>query len=106
MQEFLAHHIERKLRHNGSLVDSIYSNDALSEKAPLTIPQLDRISIFIGEIKEEKWQIALAIQNSNTVERLIDRATALDTIRNNIVFQMILLFTRGLMNSSKLLTMK
>ncbi|GFX71896.1 transposable element Tcb1 transposase [Trichonephila clavipes] len=34
----------------------------------------------IGDITEEKWQIALATQNSNTVEELIDRATALDAI--------------------------
>ncbi|KAF8778276.1 Transposon Tf2-6 polyprotein like [Argiope bruennichi] len=82
MQEFLAHQSERKLRHNESLVDYIYSKDALLEKAPFTIPQPDRISMIIGDITEEKWQIALATQNTNTVEELIDRATALDAIRS------------------------
>ncbi|GFS78005.1 uncharacterized protein NPIL_18131, partial [Nephila pilipes] len=82
MQEFLAHQSERKLKHNESLVDYIYSKDALLEKAPFTIPQPDRISMIIGDITEEKWQIALATQNSNTVEELIDRATALDAIRS------------------------
>ncbi|KAF8763425.1 Retrovirus-related Pol polyprotein like [Argiope bruennichi] len=82
MQEFLAHQNERKLRHNESLVDYIYSKDALLEKAPFTIPQPDRISMIIGDITEEKWQIALATQNTNTVEELIDRATALDAIRS------------------------
>ncbi|GFS54275.1 putative gypsy-29-i dr [Nephila pilipes] len=80
MQEFLAHQSERKLKHNESLVDYIYSKDALLEKAPFTIPQPDRISMIIGDITEEKWQIALATQNTNTVEELIDRATALDAI--------------------------
>ncbi|GFT52695.1 putative gypsy-29-i dr [Nephila pilipes] len=55
MQEFLAHQSERKLKHNESLVDYIYSKDALLEKAPFTIPQPDQ---------------------------LIDRATALDAIRS------------------------
>ncbi|GFU12047.1 uncharacterized protein NPIL_180321 [Nephila pilipes] len=82
MQEFLAHQSERKLKHNESLVDYIYSKDALLEKAPFTIPQPDRISMIIGDITDEKWQIALATQNSNTVEELIDRATALDAIRS------------------------
>ncbi|GFS53856.1 uncharacterized protein NPIL_442191 [Nephila pilipes] len=82
MQEFLAHQSERKLKHNESLVDYIYSKDALLEKAPFTIPQPDRISMIIGDITDEKWHIALATQNSNTVEELIDRATALDAIRS------------------------
>ncbi|GFS71724.1 uncharacterized protein NPIL_550271 [Nephila pilipes] len=82
MQEFLAHQSERKLKHNESLVDYIYSKDALLEKAPFNIPQPDRISMIIGDITDEKWQIALATQNSNTVEELIDRATALDAIRS------------------------
>ncbi|GFT37453.1 uncharacterized protein NPIL_251931 [Nephila pilipes] len=82
MQEFLAHQSERKLKHHESLVDYIYSKDALLEKAPFTIPQPDRISVIIGDITDEKWQIALATQNSNTVEELIDRATALDAIRS------------------------
>ncbi|GFT12484.1 uncharacterized protein NPIL_470101 [Nephila pilipes] len=82
MQEFLAHQSERKLKHNESLVDYIYSKDALLEKAPFTIPQPDRISMIIGDITDEKWQIALATQNLNTVEELIDRATALDAIRS------------------------
>ncbi|GFS34536.1 uncharacterized protein NPIL_466681, partial [Nephila pilipes] len=82
MQEFLAHQSERKLKHNESLVDYIYSKDALLEKAPFTIPQPDRISMIICDITDEKWQIALATQNSNTVEELIDRATALDAIRS------------------------
>ncbi|GFU42420.1 putative gypsy-29-i dr [Nephila pilipes] len=82
MQEFLAHQSERKLKHNESLVDYIYSKDALLEKAPFTIPQPDRISMIIGDITDEKWQIALATQNSNTIEELIDRATALDAIRS------------------------
>ncbi|GFX66343.1 CCHC-type domain-containing protein [Trichonephila clavipes] len=82
VQEILDHQNERKLRHNGSLVDYIYSKDTLMEKAPFTIPQTDRISMIIGDITEEKWQIALATQNSNTVEELIDRATTLDAIRS------------------------
>ncbi|GFU10523.1 putative gypsy-29-i dr, partial [Nephila pilipes] len=82
LQDFLAHQSERKLKHNESLVDYIYSKDSLLEKAPFTIPQPDRISMIIGDITEEKWQIALATQNSNTVEELIDRATALDAIRS------------------------
>ncbi|GBL99232.1 hypothetical protein AVEN_140692-1 [Araneus ventricosus] len=38
--------------------------------------------MIIGKIAEEKWQIALATQNSTTVEELIDIATALDAFRN------------------------
>ncbi|GFY76083.1 uncharacterized protein TNIN_301901 [Trichonephila inaurata madagascariensis] len=47
MQKFSAHQSERKLRHNESLVDYIYSKDALLEKAPFTILQPDRISMII-----------------------------------------------------------
>ncbi|GFX53016.1 putative gypsy-29-i dr [Trichonephila clavipes] len=82
MQEFLAHQSERKMRHSETLVDYIYAKDALLEKAPFTIPQQDRISNIIGDVTEEKWQIALATQNSDTVEELIDRATSLDAIRS------------------------
>ncbi|GFR05115.1 uncharacterized protein TNCT_37241 [Trichonephila clavata] len=84
MQEFLSHPSERKLRHSETLVDYIYAKDALLEKTPFTIPQPDRISMIIGDITEEKWQIASATQNSITVEELIDRATALDAIRSTI----------------------
>ncbi|GBN80189.1 hypothetical protein AVEN_264128-1 [Araneus ventricosus] len=38
--------------------------------------------MIIGDITEKKWQIALTIQNSTIVEELVDRAAALDTIRN------------------------
>ncbi|GFV76702.1 uncharacterized protein TNCV_4729221 [Trichonephila clavipes] len=82
MQECSAPQSERKLRHNESLVDYIYSKDALLEKVPFTIPQIDRISMIVDDITEEKWQIALATKNSNTVEELIDRPTALDAIRS------------------------
>ncbi|GFS72450.1 uncharacterized protein NPIL_649651 [Nephila pilipes] len=78
MQEFLSHQIKRKLKPSETLVDYIYA------KAPFTIPQPDRISMIIGDITEEKWQIALATQNSITVEELIDRAIALDAIRSAI----------------------
>ncbi|GFR10140.1 uncharacterized protein TNCT_66151 [Trichonephila clavata] len=84
MQEFLSHQSERKLRHSETLVDYIYAKDALLEKAPFTIPQPDRVSMIIGDITVEMWQIALATQNSITVEELIDRATALDAIQSTI----------------------
>ncbi|GFT01433.1 CCHC-type domain-containing protein [Trichonephila clavipes] len=38
--------------------------------------------MIIGDVIEEKWQIALAAQNSDTVEELVDRATSLDAIRS------------------------
>ncbi|GFY34952.1 uncharacterized protein TNCV_155251 [Trichonephila clavipes] len=82
MQEFLAHQSEQKMKHSETLVDYIYAKDALLEKAPFTIPQQDRISKVIGDVTEEKWQIALATQNSDTIEELIDRATSLDAIRS------------------------
>ncbi|GFW07993.1 uncharacterized protein TNCV_2977621 [Trichonephila clavipes] len=81
MQEFLAHQSERKMKHRETLVDYIYAKDALLEKAPFTIPQQDRISMIIGNVTEEKWQTALTTQNSDTVEKLIDRATSLNAIR-------------------------
>ncbi|GFV68785.1 putative gypsy-29-i dr [Trichonephila clavipes] len=80
MQEFLAHQSERKMKHSETLVDYIYAKYALLEKTPFTIPQEDRISI-IGDVTEEKWQIALVTPNSDTVEELVDRATSLDAIR-------------------------
>ncbi|GFT68867.1 uncharacterized protein NPIL_617761 [Nephila pilipes] len=54
------------------------------KKALFTIPQPDSISMIIGDITEEKWQIALTTQNAITVEELIDRAIALDAIRSAI----------------------
>ncbi|GFS53422.1 uncharacterized protein NPIL_44271 [Nephila pilipes] len=78
MQEFLSHQSKRKLKPSETLVDYIYA------KVPFTIPQPDRISMIIGDITERKWQIALATQNSITVEELIDRAIALDAIRSAI----------------------
>ncbi|GBO02941.1 hypothetical protein AVEN_82182-1 [Araneus ventricosus] len=80
MQEFLKHQSVRKLRGNDSSLDYIYSNDALLEKAPFTMSQSDGISMIIFDITEEKWKIALATQNSTTLEELIDRATAHDSI--------------------------
>ncbi|GFW65823.1 uncharacterized protein TNCV_586491 [Trichonephila clavipes] len=68
MQDFSAHQSERKMKHSETLVDYIYAKDALLEKAPFTIPQQDRISMIIGDVTEEKWQIALSTQNSDTVE--------------------------------------
>ncbi|GFU37067.1 CCHC-type domain-containing protein [Nephila pilipes] len=55
--------------------------------------------MIIGDITEEKWQIALATQNSITVEESIDRATALGAIRsvkqeNKLKFQSRFLNTR------------
>ncbi|GBL88570.1 hypothetical protein AVEN_195585-1 [Araneus ventricosus] len=82
MQKFLAHQSDRKLKRNESLVNYIYAKDALLEKAPFTIPQSNNISMIIGDITEEKRQIALVTQNYSTVEELIDRATAIDAIRN------------------------
>ncbi|GFS78857.1 hypothetical protein NPIL_325641 [Nephila pilipes] len=38
--------------------------------------------MIIGDVTEEKWQIAVATQNSITVEESIDRATALGAIRS------------------------
>ncbi|GBM57373.1 hypothetical protein AVEN_127103-1 [Araneus ventricosus] len=63
IQEFSAHQSDRKLKRNESLLDYIYAKDALLEKAPLTTSQSDRLSMIIGDITEEKWQIDLAIQN-------------------------------------------
>ncbi|GFX62151.1 uncharacterized protein TNCV_2228771 [Trichonephila clavipes] len=80
MHEFLAHQSERKRKYSETLVDYIYAKVALPEKAPLAIPQ-DRISI-IGDVTEEKWQIALATQNSDTGEE-VDRTKSLDAIRNS-----------------------
>ncbi|GBN70327.1 hypothetical protein AVEN_232673-1 [Araneus ventricosus] len=54
MEEFLKHQSDCKLGRNESLVDYIYSKDALLEKAPFTIPQSDSLSMIIGDITEEK----------------------------------------------------
>ncbi|GFX59239.1 uncharacterized protein TNCV_4304711 [Trichonephila clavipes] len=70
------------MKHSETLIDYIYAKDALLEKASFTIPQHDRISMIIGDVTEEKWQIALATQISDTAEELVDRATSLDAIRN------------------------
>ncbi|GFV27396.1 uncharacterized protein TNCV_3795911 [Trichonephila clavipes] len=84
IQEFLAHQNEQKLRHNESLVDLyLFKIRYFGEKTPFTIPQSHGISMMIGDITEEKWQSALATQNSNTVEELTDGATALDAFRSS-----------------------
>ncbi|GBO09615.1 hypothetical protein AVEN_146280-1 [Araneus ventricosus] len=82
MQERLADQSDLKLKRNETLVDYNYAKDALLEKAPFTIPQSNKISMIIGDITEEKRQIALVTQNYATVKELIDRATAIDAIRN------------------------
>ncbi|GFS74190.1 hypothetical protein NPIL_579851 [Nephila pilipes] len=61
--------VNEKLKHH----ESLYLFKRRFEK-PFTIPQPDRISVIIGDITDEKWQIALATKNSNTVGRTIDRA--------------------------------
>ncbi|GBN18593.1 hypothetical protein AVEN_112910-1 [Araneus ventricosus] len=63
MQEILANKSDRKLKRNENLVDYFYPKDSLLEKNVFTIPQSDRISVIIGDITEEKWQIVLAPQN-------------------------------------------
>ncbi|GBM84835.1 hypothetical protein AVEN_95664-1 [Araneus ventricosus] len=55
MQEFLAHQSDHKLKRNESLVDYIYTKDALFEETPFTVTQSDRISMIIGDITAEKW---------------------------------------------------
>ncbi|GFU29380.1 uncharacterized protein TNCV_1239831 [Trichonephila clavipes] len=82
MQEILARQSERKMKHGETSVDYICTQDALLEKAPFTIPQQNRISRIIGDVTEEKWQFALATQNSSTVEELIDRAMTHDAVRS------------------------
>ncbi|GFU15320.1 uncharacterized protein NPIL_11611 [Nephila pilipes] len=84
MQQFLSHQSKRKLKPSETLVDYIYAKETLLEKAPFTIPHPNRISMIIGDITEEKWQIASATKNSITVKELIDRAIALDVIRSAI----------------------
>ncbi|GBL86969.1 hypothetical protein AVEN_218695-1, partial [Araneus ventricosus] len=54
MQECLAHHSDRKFKRNESLVDYIYAEDALLEKAPFIIPQSEHLSMIMGDIIEEK----------------------------------------------------
>ncbi|GBL70415.1 hypothetical protein AVEN_206587-1 [Araneus ventricosus] len=63
MQEFLTHQSDHKLKRTESLMDYIYAKDALLEKAPFITSRSDHISMIIGNITEEKWQIALATQN-------------------------------------------
>ncbi|GFX69137.1 hypothetical protein TNCV_3563131 [Trichonephila clavipes] len=82
MQEFLAHQSERKRKQSETLVDYIYAKFCPFGKSSFynstTRPHLT----IIRDISEEKWQLALAVQKSNTVEVLIDRETALDAIRS------------------------
>ncbi|GFU34838.1 uncharacterized protein NPIL_628401 [Nephila pilipes] len=75
MQQLLAYQSERKLKQSEKLVDYTYAKDYLLENASFTIPRPDRISMVIGDITEVKRQIALATQNSITIEELIDTDT-------------------------------
>ncbi|GFU21257.1 retrovirus-related Pol polyprotein from transposon opus [Nephila pilipes] len=87
MQEFLAHQNELKLNDSEILIDYIYVKDALLEKAPFIIPQLDHISRIMVPLQKKSGRFDLATQNSITVEELIDKATALDAMRNQPFYE-------------------
>ncbi|XP_075553680.1 uncharacterized protein LOC142586319 [Dermacentor variabilis] len=85
MQEFLELQASRKLRNSETLVEYMYSKNALLDKSPYPLANEERISLILSGIEDDTWAIPLAAQPCSSVIDLIDRAALLDTRRRKAI---------------------
>ncbi|KAH9378398.1 hypothetical protein HPB48_017519 [Haemaphysalis longicornis] len=81
MQDFLDLRSKRRVRASETIVEYMYSKNALLDKAPYPLATKERVSLILSGIEDNTWAKPLAAQPCSSVVELIDRATLLDTRR-------------------------
>ncbi|KAH8008948.1 hypothetical protein HPB51_007613 [Rhipicephalus microplus] len=85
MQEFLELQTKRRLQSHETIVEYMYSKNAIPNKAPYRLAEEERISLILSGIEDDTWANPLAAQLCGTVTELIDRAALLDARRRTTV---------------------
>ncbi|KAH8020625.1 hypothetical protein HPB51_002574 [Rhipicephalus microplus] len=78
MQEFLELQTKRRLQSHETIVEYMYSKNAILNKAPYRLAEEERISLILSGIEDDTWANPLAAQLCGTVTELIDRAALLE----------------------------
>ncbi|KAH7940356.1 hypothetical protein HPB52_023543 [Rhipicephalus sanguineus] len=81
MQEFLDLHTKRRLQSHETIVEYMYSKNAILNKAPYLLAEEERICLILSGIEDDTWANPLPAQLCGTVTELIDRAALLDARR-------------------------
>ncbi|KAH8035052.1 hypothetical protein HPB51_004293 [Rhipicephalus microplus] len=81
MQEFLELQTKRRLQSHETIVEYMYSKNAILNKAPYRLAEEERISLILSGMEDDTWANPLAAQLCGTVTELIDRAALLDARR-------------------------
>ncbi|KAH8039955.1 hypothetical protein HPB51_009211 [Rhipicephalus microplus] len=85
MQEFLELQTKRRLQSHETIVEYMYSKNAILNKAPYRLAEEERISLILSGIEDDTWANPLAAQLCGTVTELIDRPALLDARRRTTV---------------------
>ncbi|KAH7934627.1 hypothetical protein HPB51_029008 [Rhipicephalus microplus] len=85
LQEFLELQTKRHLQSHETIVEYMYSKNAILNKAPYRLAEEERISLIISCIEDNTWANPLAAQLCGTVTELIDRAALIDARRRTTV---------------------
>ncbi|KAH6944145.1 hypothetical protein HPB50_002050 [Hyalomma asiaticum] len=85
MQEFIELQSKRRLQNNETIVEYMYSKNAVLDKAPYRLAEEERISLILSGIDDNTWANPLAAQLCVSVTELIDRAALLDARRQATV---------------------
>ncbi|KAH8036246.1 hypothetical protein HPB51_021490 [Rhipicephalus microplus] len=85
MQEFLELQTKRRLQSHETIVEYMYSKNAILNKAPYRLAEEERISLILSGIQDDTWANPLAAQLCGTVTELIERAALLDARRRTTV---------------------
>ncbi|KAH9367615.1 hypothetical protein HPB48_009986 [Haemaphysalis longicornis] len=81
MQDFLDLQSKRRLRPSETIVEYMYSKNALLDKAPYPLATEERDSLILSGIGDNTWVNPLAAKPGSSVVDLIDHAALLDTRR-------------------------
>ncbi|KAH6931883.1 hypothetical protein HPB50_001309 [Hyalomma asiaticum] len=85
MQEFIELQSKRRLQNNETIVEYMYSKNAVLDKAPYRLAEEERISLILSGIDDNTWANPLAAQLCVSVTEQIDRAALLDARRQATV---------------------
>ncbi|KAH8038055.1 hypothetical protein HPB51_021460 [Rhipicephalus microplus] len=85
MQEFLELQTKRCLQSHETIVEYMYSKNAILNKAPYRLAEEERISLILSGIEDDTGANPLAAQLSGTETELIDRTALLDARRRTTV---------------------
>ncbi|KAH8008746.1 hypothetical protein HPB51_003393 [Rhipicephalus microplus] len=85
MQEFLQLQTKRCLQSHETIIEYMYSMNAILNKASYRLAEEERISLILSGIEDDTWANPLAAQLCGTVTELIDRVALLDARRRTTV---------------------